>query len=165
MAGLVCSDAIVAEARAVRASVERRLADLEIPGCLELTGAASLPGMFTKGDVDLHLRVTGMGGFAEAVERIGSLYRPASPDAWAETLAVFEIPGSRPTGLAVTPVDSEHDRRFRRCRLDELRPAPRVAHQDPLLPGGRARRRPIDPGDAAGQGVSHGAPRSSSTCP
>lgn len=115
MAGLVWSDAIVAEARAIRAAVDRHLVALGIPGRLELTGAASLPGVLTKGDVDLHLRVTGTGAFADVVERIGQLYRPASPSAWAETLAVFEIPGSRPTGLAVTPVDSEHDRRFRRC--------------------------------------------------
>jgi uncharacterized protein len=128
MAGLVWSDAIAAEARAVRAEVERQLAGLGIPGRLELTGAASLPGVLTKGDIDLHLRVTGRSGFADAVERIGDVYRPASPAAWAETLAVFEIPGGRSTGLAVTPVDSEHDRRFRRCWI-RLREEPALLRE------------------------------------
>jgi hypothetical protein len=115
MASLLWSDAILEEAGAIRAEVERRLAGLGIPGRLELTGAASMPGVLTKGDVDLHLRVTGPATFAAVTERLGEMHRPASPEAWAETLAVFEVPGGRPIGLAVTPVDSEHDQRFRRC--------------------------------------------------
>jgi hypothetical protein len=71
--------------------------------------------VLTKGDIDLHLRVTGQAAFPGVVEQLGDLFRPASPAAWAETLAVFEVPGRRPIGLAVTPVDSEHDHRFRRC--------------------------------------------------
>jgi len=115
MASLLWSDAITEEARAVRTEVERRLAGLGIPGRLELTGPASMPGVLTKGDIDLHLRVTGLATFAAVTERLGELYARASPEAWAATLAVFEVPGDRPIGLAVTPVDSEHDRRFRRC--------------------------------------------------
>jgi len=115
MASLLWSDAILEEAVAIRAEAERRLAGLGIPGRLELTGATSMPGVLTKGDVDLHLRVPGPATFAAVIERLGKLYLPASPEAWAETLAVFQVPGERPIGLAVTPVDSEHDRRFRRC--------------------------------------------------
>jgi uncharacterized protein len=72
-----------------------------------------MPGVLTKGDVDLHLRV-GPEAFAEALARLADVYTPTSLSAWGETLAVFEVPGARPTGLAVTPVGSEHDRRFRR---------------------------------------------------
>ena len=115
MADLVWSDAITADAHAIRAEVEHHLAGLGVPGRVELTGAASLPGVLTKGDVDLHLRVTEPGAFPVVVELLGDHFQPASREAWAGTLAVFDVPGRRPTGLAVTPVDSEHDRRFRRC--------------------------------------------------
>jgi uncharacterized protein len=115
MADLVWSDAITADAHAIRGEVEQHLACLGVPGRVELTGAASLPGVLTKGDIDLHLRVTEPGAFPGVVELLGDHFQPASPEAWAGTLAVFEVPGGRPTGLAVTPVDSEHDRRFRRC--------------------------------------------------
>ena len=115
MADLVWSDALTADAHAIRAEVEHHLTRLEVPGRVELTGAASLPGVLTKGDIDLHLRVTEPGAFPGVVELLGDHFQPASREAWAGTLAVFEVPGRRPTGLAVTPVDSEHDRRFRRC--------------------------------------------------
>ena len=115
MAGLVWSDAISGDAHAIRAEVEQHLAGLGVPGRVELTGAASLPGVLTKGDIDLHLRVTELGAFPGVVELLSDHFQPASPAAWAGTLAVFEVPSRRPTGLAVTPVDSEHDRRFRRC--------------------------------------------------
>ena len=115
MAGLVWSDAITGDAHAIRAEVEHSLAGLGVPGRVQLTGAASLPGVLTKGDIDLHLRVTELDAFPGVVELLGDHFRPASPAAWAATLAVFEVPGRRPTGLAVTPVDSEHDQRFRRC--------------------------------------------------
>jgi GrpB-like predicted nucleotidyltransferase (UPF0157 family) len=84
-----------------------------VAGELLLTGGASVPGALTKGDIDLHLRVP-PDRFEHVVERLRAVYRPGSTSAWAETLAVFDVPGLRPTGLAVTPVDSEHDVRFRR---------------------------------------------------
>ena len=115
MADLVWSDALTADAHAIRAEVEQDLAGLGVPGRVELTGAASLPGVLTKGDIDLHLRVIEPGAFPGVVALLSDHFQPASREAWAGTLAVFEVPGRRPTGLAVTPVDSEHDRRFRRC--------------------------------------------------
>ena len=128
MAGLVWSDAISGDAHAIRAEVEQHLAGLGVPGRVELTGAASLPGVLTKGDIDLHLRVTELGAFPGVVELLSDHFRPASPAAWAGTLAVFEVPGRRPTGLAVTPVDSEHDRRFRRCWI-RLREEPLLLNE------------------------------------
>lgn len=87
---------------------------LGVDGEVVLTGGASVPGALTKGDIDLHLRVPS-GSFRSAVDRLRAEYRTASPSAWAETLAVFEVPASRPTGLAVTPAGSEHDLRFSRA--------------------------------------------------
>ena len=87
------------------------LAAARVPGELVLTGGLSVPGALTKGDVDLHLRVE-PARFAAIVARLEGRYAIASPHAWAPTLAVFEVPATLPTGLAVTPVGSEHDDRF-----------------------------------------------------
>lgn len=109
---LVASDGLLAEARRIRDDVEATLAALAVPGEVELTGGLSVPGALTRGDVDLHLRVNG-DVFDSVVARLGQVLPVASPQAWAETLAVFGVPGPRATGLAVTPRHSEHDRRFR----------------------------------------------------
>lgn len=108
---LVWSDGLLEEARRVRDEVAAALDRLGVPGELRLTGAAGMPGVLTKGDVDLHLRVP-VDRFGEAVDRLRRAYAVGSPHAWARTLAVFDVPGARATGLAVTPVGSEHDVRF-----------------------------------------------------
>lgn len=96
----------------MRAEVAATLAGLGVQGEVVLTGGLSVPGALTKGDIDLHLRVQPH-DFEEVVARLRRVLPVASPQAWAATLAVFDVPGPRPTGLAVTPVDSEHDTRFR----------------------------------------------------
>jgi uncharacterized protein len=108
---LVRSESIADDAAAALARVRARLRALGVPGEVVLTGAASVPGTLTKGDVDLHLRVDPV-DFAPAVALLRAAYPPASPDAWAETLAVFDVTETREAGLAVTPAGSEHDRRF-----------------------------------------------------
>ena len=108
---LVRSDDVLPEARRTRDDVAEELRALGIPGDLVLTGASSVPGALTKGDVDLHLRVEGA-AFEEVVERLRGVYPVGSPHAWAATLAVFDVSTSRPAGLAVTPVGSVHDVRF-----------------------------------------------------
>jgi GrpB-like predicted nucleotidyltransferase (UPF0157 family) len=113
-APLVLSDTILDEARATCREVRRRMAELGISGEVVLTGGASVPGALTQGDIDLHLRVP-PGAFPAAVDRLRSEYRTASLSAWAPTLAVFDVPASRPTGLAVTPEGSQHDLRFSRA--------------------------------------------------
>jgi len=70
-----------------------------------------MPGVLTRGDTDLHLRVD-VALFQTAVERLRAIYTPASLQSWAPTLAVFDVPSTRSTGLAVTPVASPHDQRF-----------------------------------------------------
>jgi GrpB-like predicted nucleotidyltransferase (UPF0157 family) len=139
MGGLLWSDALTEDARQIHAAVSLRLSELDVPGTLELTGAASLPGVLTKGDIDLHLRVP-EGTFTQVVERLGTAYSPTNIEIWAPTLAVFEIPGGRPAGLAVTPVGTEHDRRFtaawrrlaqNRALLEEYNELKRTAFGDP----------------------------------
>lgn len=111
MNDLILSDTIVDEARQTRDRVETELARADIPGEVVVTGPASIPGVLTRGDIDLHLRVD-PALFETAVERLRTIYPPASLRSWAPTLAVFDVPAARPTGLAVTPVASTHDKRF-----------------------------------------------------
>jgi GrpB-like predicted nucleotidyltransferase (UPF0157 family) len=112
---MIWSDEIAAQASEIHAQVRRTLRAAGVPGDLEWTGASSVPGTLTKGDVDLHLRVAPE-LFAPAVEQLKQLLPIAVPSAWAPTLAVFDVPDQElPTGLAVTPVGSEHDIRFTRA--------------------------------------------------
>lgn len=126
-AALVLSDTLLEEARAACRAVRRRMTVLGIEGDLLLTGGASVPGALTKGDIDLHLRVP-PGSFRSAVDRLRVEYRTASLSTWAETLAVFEVPASRPTGLAVTAAGSEHDLRFSRA-WERLRSDPALLEE------------------------------------
>jgi ribosomal protein S18 acetylase RimI-like enzyme len=112
LSALVWSDSLLDEARQTREEVARSLTEHGVPGELLLTGGSSLPGVLTKGDIDLHLRVAAA-EYAGAVARLSGLYPIGSPHAWSGTLAVFDVPRARATGLAVTPVGSEHDVRFR----------------------------------------------------
>lgn len=109
---LVWSDGLLVEARQTLADVAAALASHGVGGVLELTGGTSVPGALTKGDIDLHLRVE-PGAFSAVVVHLRDAYPVASAHSWAPTLAVFDIPAHRPTGLAVTPIGSDHDQRFR----------------------------------------------------
>ena len=111
MQRLIWSDSIVDEARKTRDRVEVDLRGAGIVVELLVTGPASMSGVLTKGDVDLHLRVAGT-SFNTVIDRLSEMYRPSSLPAWGATLAVFDIPATRSTGLAATPIGSEHDRRF-----------------------------------------------------
>lgn len=111
-ASLIWSDTITDQAGRIHQQVRSGLTAANIPGELVWTGASSLPNLLTKGDVDLHLRVPA-GTFDEVVTALDSFYPRASLHSWAPTLAVFDIPGrGLSTGLAVTPIGSEHDHRF-----------------------------------------------------
>jgi len=99
-------------ALAIFEAERRRLADLAPGGELVLTGATSLPAALTRGDIDLHLRVP-PSDFTTAVEALKQPYRVVHPQIWTESLATFEVPDAPlPTGVAVTPIGSEHDIRF-----------------------------------------------------
>ncbi|MHA7209961.1 GrpB family protein [Arthrobacter sp. MDT1-65] len=112
----------VAQARAILEHHRRGLSRENVPGELTLTGGSSIEGLLTKGDIDLHLRVTS-DDFAVAVSRLRGLYAVARKDIWTPWFAVFEQASTPPVGVAVTILDSEHDRRFvrswERMRLDK----------------------------------------------
>lgn len=110
------ADRILREQRAV-------LAEAGVPGILELVGGSSVDGALTKGDVDLHLRVAPE-LFDEAVGAARQLFAVVHPEIWCATLATFDVAAELPTGLAITPLGSEHDLRFSRVwRLLAAEPA------------------------------------------
>ena len=102
------------DARAILAGERARLAAL-LAGEHELVlvGGSSLPDTLTKGDVDLHLRVPAE-DFGPAVIALRGIYRVVHPEIWQDSLATFAVPAALPAGVAVTPVGSAHDLRFRR---------------------------------------------------
>ena len=101
------------QAVTILARERERLTRLVPPGQLSLTGGSSVPAALTRGDVDLHLRVPSA-DFASVVELLGTLYRPVLLEIWTATLATFEVDARLPTGIAVTPIGSEHDTLFAR---------------------------------------------------
>lgn len=114
--GLTGSDVRLAEvvlpaARRVLASHARRIRRLGADGQLTLTGGSSVPGALTRGDIDLHLRVSAA-RFSASVEALRATYAVVHPEIWTATLATFADPHDRRVGIAVTPIGSEHDRRF-----------------------------------------------------
>ena len=113
------STELLARAQSVLQRERRRLSPLT-SGQLVLTGGSSVPGALTVGDIDLHLRVD-PAEFAASVARLHEVYDPVHLEMWSESLATFAVSGEA-VGIAVTPVGSEHDRRFseawRRLRAD-----------------------------------------------
>jgi GrpB-like predicted nucleotidyltransferase (UPF0157 family) len=101
----------VERARAIAAEARDLLAEHGVPGELVLTGGSSLPGLVTKGDIDLHLRVRSA-EFAAAVERLQTVARIAHPEIWTPSFATFERVEPPVVGIAVTVRGSEHDVRF-----------------------------------------------------
>lgn len=87
------------------------LAARGVPGELVLTGGSSLPGLLTKGDIDLHLRVPAA-QFDVAVERLRLVAEAVRTDIWSSGFATFERSDEPVVGIAATVVGSEHDVRF-----------------------------------------------------
>ncbi len=91
-----------------------RLRAIVPDGELSLTGGSSLPDALTFGDVDLHLRVAAE-AFDAASGALSAVYAVVHPEIWESDLATFEIAVAEPpTGIALTAIDGEHDRLFRR---------------------------------------------------
>lgn len=108
---LTTDEASVERARAVASVFAELLGQHGVPGELTLTGGSSLPGLVTKGDIDLHLRVVAA-DFDDAVERLSEVADAAHPDIWTDSFATFERSHAPIVGVAVTVVGSEHDVRF-----------------------------------------------------
>lgn len=131
MKRLVLSDELADGTRAVHVEVTALVNRHNIPGELELTGASSTPGALTKGDIDLHLRVEAA-DYAWVLARLEDFLARTNLDAWAATLAVFAVSADRTTELAVTPIGSEHDRRFR-LAWERLRSEPELLREYNLM--------------------------------
>ena len=116
---LFSSDSLLRRARAILGRERRRLRGMT-RGELVLTGGSSIPGAVTRGDIDLHLRVD-PAEFESVIRQLSTVYDVVHPDIWSRTLATFAVAGED-TGIAVTPIDSEHDRRctkaWRRLRAE-----------------------------------------------
>ncbi|GLY96429.1 GrpB family protein [Actinoplanes sp. NBRC 103695] len=101
-------------ATTILARERRRLAGvLTAEHELVLVGGSSVAGALTKGDVDLHLRVP-ESAFPDAVAALTEIYDVVLPEIWQPTLATFAVKAALPTGVAATPIGSEHDVRFTR---------------------------------------------------
>lgn len=76
------------------------------------TGATSVPAALTRGDLDIHVRVSAaeFSGARDALARVYACYRTAM---WTPDFAAFVDPeASIPTGVALTAQGGEHDHRF-----------------------------------------------------
>lgn len=78
---------------------------------LALVGGSCVHNALTKGDVDLHLGVPAT-HFSQTIVVLHSIYQVIHPEIWQASLATFTVPAALPTGVAVTPMGSEHDLRF-----------------------------------------------------
>ncbi len=76
---------------------------------IEHIGGTSVPGLITKGDLDINIRVQ-KDDFPTVVEKLKSIYQINQPENWTETYASFKdtIDGID-FGAQVTAVDSPED--------------------------------------------------------
>ena len=86
------------------------------------TGGTSIPHALTRGDLDVHVRVA-PADFVSARDKLSRAYASYSPETWTDEFATFvRADPEVDTGVALTAVDGEHDRRFlfawRRLRSD-----------------------------------------------
>lgn len=107
------SESMVGRAREALERERVRIAGLCADAEVELTGTSSVGGMLTSGDIDLHVRVP-EARFPAVVDALRGTYDVVLPDIWSATLATFTVRGDPSVGVAVTPIGSTHDRRFRR---------------------------------------------------
>ena len=104
-------EASVERAQGIAKVVSDLLEEQGVTGELRLTGGSSLPGLVTKGDIDLHLRVAAE-RFEDVVERLRGVADAAHPEIWTATFATFERTEEPSVGIAVTVIGCEHDTRF-----------------------------------------------------
>jgi GrpB-like predicted nucleotidyltransferase (UPF0157 family) len=107
--------------------LERAMLLPALPGAeLLLTGSSSIPGLLTRGDVDLHLRVPAA-LYDAALDLLRDTCVPVNGQIWTDGFATFETHEHEvPTGIAVTAIGDEHDELFRRT-WDRLRADPDLA--------------------------------------
>ena len=105
----VRSDALSERAASVFAEHERRIRDRLPDVEVRHRDGASITGVLTTGDVDVHVRATAS-AFAHAREALLALYEPMYVDAWTEESAFFADPASQPlVEVALTVVGTLDD--------------------------------------------------------
>ena len=91
-----------------QAKIRRLLARAEVLH----TGGTSVSDALTRGDLDIHVRVPA-DDFCDAREALVSVYAPYCPEMWTAEFATFVEPNAPiATGIALTSLGGEHDRRF-----------------------------------------------------
>jgi GrpB-like predicted nucleotidyltransferase (UPF0157 family) len=112
---------------AVLAELRRELAVLAPDVVVEHIGATSMPDGFTKGDVDVNLRVD-RERFDHVVAALSTRFDVAQPQNWTGTFASFsDTRGGVPVGIQVTAEGSDDD--FLVALRDRMRADPEVRHQ------------------------------------
>jgi GrpB-like predicted nucleotidyltransferase (UPF0157 family) len=93
---------------------------------VEQIGATSIPGAWSKGDVDLLVRVP-RAGFAEAVDALRGLYAEHQLENWSATFASFAA-ADGPVGAQLVVAGGPDDVAFRRFR-DRLAAEPELRRE------------------------------------
>jgi GrpB-like predicted nucleotidyltransferase (UPF0157 family) len=113
---------IIPIAQHLVASFERDHADLLADAEVHHIGATSLPFGYTKGDVDVNVRVD-EAVFPPIVAAFGERLATAQPDNWSATFASFSADGyALPLGVQVTVIGSDAD--FLLALRDRMRADP-----------------------------------------
>lgn len=106
---LVDVQEIAAAARLVIARFERDFADALAHAQVHHIGATALPFGYTKGDVDVNVRVD-EAQFPVMAAALGERLMAAQPENWSDTFASFSAEGYElPLGVQVTVIDSNDD--------------------------------------------------------
>lgn len=105
------SEEMLGAATRVLETQRGRLREWGILGELRLVGGSSMPGLQTYGDVDLLVRVPAA-DFADACDRLRSLYTPRRIDLWSDEMALFSVDASHAVELAAVRLGSAQDRHF-----------------------------------------------------
>ncbi len=101
-------DAVTAAFRVERAKIRRLLPRAEVVH----TGATSVAEALTRGDLDIHVRVRA-DEFVLARDVLASVNVGYRREMWTPEFATFVVrDASIPTGIALTAIRGEHDRRF-----------------------------------------------------
>jgi len=76
------------------------------------TGGTSVAAALTRGDLDIHVRVS-PDDFPRACDALAQAYTRHRPDIWTAGFATFVAEDTAiPTGVALTAIGDEHDQRF-----------------------------------------------------
>lgn len=108
-------DELAERAAATYAGERRRVLALLPEADVEQIGGTAIPGAWSKGDVDLLVRVEAA-ELAAATAALRRAYDEHQRENWNETFASFAARGGEPVGVQLVARGSADDRAFRRFR-------------------------------------------------